>query len=244
MHATIYISKEAMATVNAIKDLDYYDRVSLSDDQATDYTSSPGYYLNTNALDLTELPADADVAIRLTPADAATYHRHVSMPANLRAVIFSGAPNLPTDYAECIAFWSPLVPTIHHRGALFYQNVMNSYCVQLVDPDGTGDAAVVSVADHVADVLVSDGLVVTVTGLAAMVAELKPEQYVALTIPINPMLGIELEGYRSTDEYATDPSPQMETLYLRIADILASPDADHIVISAIRTELSDYGYTY
>ena len=244
MQAKIYISKEAMATVNAIKDLDYYDRVSLSDDQATDYTSSPGYYLNTNALDLTELPADADVAIRLTPADAVAYHRHVSMPANLRGVILSGAPNLPTDYVERIAFWSPLVPTIHHRGALYYQNVMNSYCVQLVDPDGTGDAAVVNDVDHVADILVSDGLVVTVTGLAAMVAELKPEQYVALTIPIDPMLGIELEGFRSTDEYATDPSPQMETLHLRVADILASPDADHIAISAIRTELSDYGYFY
>lgn len=245
MQAKIYISTDAMTTVIAIRSLDYYDRVSLSDEPATDYTSSPGYFLNTNALDLAELPADADVAIRLTPADAATYHRHVSMPANLRGVIFSGAPNLPTDYAESIAFWSPLMPTIHHRGALYYQNVMNSYCVQLVDPDDTGDSAVANDADHVADVLVSDGLVVTITGLATMVANLKPEQFVALTIPINPsMLGIELEGYRSTEEYATDPSQQMETLYLRIADILASPDANHIAISAIRTELSDYGYTY
>jgi len=245
MQAKIYISTEAMATVNAIKDLDYYDRVSLSDTPATDYTSSLGYYLNTNALDLAELPADADVAIRLTPADAATYHRHVSMPVNLRAVIFSGAPNLPTGYAETIAYWSPLVPSIHHRGALYYQNVMNSYCVQLVDPDGTDDAAVADDGDHAVDVLISDGLVVTVMGLAAMVADLKPEQFVALTIPINQtMLGIELDGYRSTEEYAADPAQQSETLYLRIADILASPDADHIAISAIRTELSDYGYTY
>lgn len=244
MQAKIYIGTDAMTTVIAIRSLDYYDRVSLNDDPASDYTSSPGYYLNTNALNLTELPADGDVAIRLTPADAATYHRHVSMPANLRGVIFSGAPNLPAGYAESIAFWSPLVPTIHHRGALYYQNVMNSYCVQLADPDVTGDAAVVNDVDYVADVLVSDGLVVTVTGLAAILTNLKADQYVALTIPINPMLGIELEGYRSTDDYTTDPSPQMETLYLRIADILASPDADHIAISAIRTELSDYGYTY
>jgi len=244
MQAKIYISTDAMTTVIAIRSLDYYDRVSLNDDPASDYTSSPGYYLNTNVLDLTELPADADVAIRLTPADAATYRRYVSMPGNLRGVIFSGAPNLPAGYAQSIAYWSPLVPTIHHRGALYYQNVMNSYCVQLADPDATGDAAVVNDVDHVADILVSDGLVVTVTGLAATLTNLKADQYVALTIPINPMLGIELEGYRSTDDYVTDPSPQMETLYLRIADILASPDADHIAISAIRTELSDYGYTY
>ena len=244
MQAIIYISAEAMATVNAIKDLDYYDRVSLSD-EGPDLSAAPGYFLNTNVLNLAELPAGAEVAIHLTPADAETYHRHVVMPVNLRGVLFSGAPNLPTDWAEIIAYWSPLVPTIHHRGALYYQNVMNSYCVQLVDPDGTGDAAVVNDADHAGDVIISDGLVVTVTGLAAMVANLDPRHFISLSIPVNPnMLGIELEGYRSTEEYATDRAPQLETLYLRIADILASPDVNHIAISAIRTELSDYGYTY
>jgi hypothetical protein len=245
MQATIYISAGAMATVNAIKDLDYYDRVSLSDEPETDMTTAPGYFLNTNALHLAELPACTEIAINLTPVDAAKYHRHVSMPANLRGVLFSGAPNLMANYAEIIAYWSPLVPTIHHRSAVYFQNEMNSYCVQLVDPDGTGDAAVVNDAEHTADVLVSDGLVVIVTGLAAIVANLDPRHFIALNIPINPnMLGIELEGYRSTEEYATDPAPQMETLYLRIADILASPDADNIGISAIRTELSDYGFTY
>lgn len=244
MQAKIYISAEAMATVNAIKDLDYYSRVSLSDD-GPDLTTVPGYFLNTNALDLAELPSDVEVAMHLTPADAATYHRHVAMPAHLRGVIFSGAPDLPSSYAEIISYWSPLVPTVHHRSALYFQNEMNSYCVQLVDPDGTGDAAAVGDADHVADVLVSDGLVVTVTGLATIVANLSPNHFIALSIPINPsMLGIELEGYRSTKEYSTDQPQKMETLYLRIADILASPDACNIAISAIRTELSDYGYTY
>jgi hypothetical protein len=78
-----------------------------------------------------------------------------------------------------------------------------------------------------------------------MVADLKPDFFVSLSIPINQsILGLELEGYRSEEEYTTDPAPQMETLYLRIADILASPDPNYIAISAIRTELSDYGYTY
>ena len=244
MQATLYISAEAMATANAIKDLDYYDRVSLSD-EGPDLTAAPGYFLNTNALHLAQLPADAVIAIRLTPADAATYRRHVAMPVNLRGVLFSGAPNLPTDFVESLAYWSPLVPTIHHRSALYFQNELNSYCVHVVDPDGIGDTAVVNDADHAGDVLISDGLVVTVTGLAAIVANLDPQHFIALSIPINPsMLGIELEGYRSTEEYATDPAPQLETLYLRIADILASPGANHIAISAIRTELSDYGYTY
>lgn len=244
MQAKIYISAEAMATVKVIQDLDYYSRVSLSD-EGPDLTFSPGYFLNTNALDLAELPGDAEVAIHLTPADTATYHRHVALPVNLRGVIFSGAPNLPSSYAEIISYWSPLVPTVHHRSALYFQNEMNSYCVQLVDPDGTGDAAAVGEADHVSDILVSDGLVVTVTGLATIVANLNPNHFIALSIPINSsMLGIELEGYRSTEEYFTEPAPQMETLYLLIADILASPNVNNIAISAVRTELSDYGYTY
>lgn len=33
MQAKIYIGAEALATVNAIKNLDYYDRVILSDDR-------------------------------------------------------------------------------------------------------------------------------------------------------------------------------------------------------------------
>ncbi|MYN30298.1 hypothetical protein [Duganella levis] len=241
----VYISPEAMETVNTIKDLVYYDRVSLSDDPATDLTASPGYYLNTNALNLIELPADAEVAIHLTPANAATYQQHVKIKAELRGVIFSGAPNLPNDYAKIIAYWSPLIATYHHRGAVYYQNVLNSYCVQLVDLDGMEDPVVVNDAEHASDFLVSDGLVVTVTGLMAIVEGMNPEQFVALTIPINPiMLGIEMEGYHSEEDYAIHPTPQMETLYLRIADILASPDVNHIEISAIRAELFDYGYTY
>ena len=244
MYATIYISKEAMATVNAIKDLDYYDRISLSDHEATDFTSSPGYFLNTDALNLAELPADADVAISITPSDVATYNRHVSIPANLRGVIFSGAPNLPNDYAQKLAYWSPLAPTVHHRGAVYYQNVLNAYCVSLTSTDEEGDI-VADGADRAADVLLSDGVVIVVTGLAAMAANLNTDQYVAVTIPINTaMLGIELEGFMSAQEYAADPAHQSEMLFLRVADILASPDADHIVISALRTDLSGYGYTY
>lgn len=234
-----------MTTVNAIKDLDYYNRVSLSDHEATDFTSSPGYFLNTDALNIAELPADADIAISITPADAATYNRHVSIPANLRGVIFSGAPNLPNDYAQKLAYWSPLAPTVHHRGAMYYQNVLNAYCVSLTGTDEESDIAAVEGADGAADVLLSDGVVIVVTGLAAMAAKLDTAQYVAVTIPINPaMLGIELEGFMSAQEYAADPAQQSEMLFLRVADILASPDADHIVISALRTDLSGYGYTY
>jgi hypothetical protein len=249
MQATVYISTEAMATVNAIINLDYYDRVSLSDDPATDLTTSQGYYLNSNALHLAELPADADIALHITPADAASFHRHVSIPANLRGPIFSGAPTLPTDFAKKLTHWSPLAPANHHRGAVYYQNVLNSYCVNLTGSDDDSDAvADTQFGDGISgttDTLLSDGVIVILVGLAAAVANMAPHQYVALTIPINAaMLGIELEGYRSAQEYLDYPAQQSETVYLRIADVLTSPDPDNIIISAIRNELSDYGYTY
>jgi hypothetical protein len=38
MQAMLFISAEAMTTVNAIKELDYYSRVSLSDQPETDLT--------------------------------------------------------------------------------------------------------------------------------------------------------------------------------------------------------------
>ena len=238
MQATIYISTEAMTTVNAISHLDYYDRVSLSDDPATDLTATPGYYLNTNALKLNALPADAEVAITLSPSDPSIYQQHVSIPTNLRGAIFSGAPNLPENYARIIAYWSPLQLTHHHRGALYYQNVQNEYCVSLTEPDDNGESATI-------DTLVSDALVVVLTGLAAAVIDQHPDHFVALTIPINAeMLGIELDGYRSPKDYPVGDQRQSETLFLRIADIMSSPNPDYIAIAAIRTELGDYGYTY
>ena len=42
MTATIYTTKEAMTTVLAIKDLDYYDRCCLADNEQTDLTGKAG----------------------------------------------------------------------------------------------------------------------------------------------------------------------------------------------------------
>lgn len=243
MQANIYISAEAMATVNAIQHLDYYERVSLSDDPATDLTRHSGYYLNTNALHLMELPEGSKVILSLSPADADRYGRHVSIPTNLRGVIFSGAPNLPTNYDQIISYWSLLSLMPYHRNALYYQNVQSEYCVTLIDTDGMGEVA--DDLPETLDTLISDSVVIVISGLAASLASLNPDHFVALMIPINSdMLGIELDSYRSSQEYRATNPLQSETIFLRVADILASPNPDFVAIAAIRSELGDYGYTY
>jgi hypothetical protein len=53
MRATIYVTKAAWTLSQAIKDLDYYDRCTLSDDATTDPTGKEGYYLkNANVFSL------------------------------------------------------------------------------------------------------------------------------------------------------------------------------------------------
>lgn len=244
MQPKIYVTAAAMATVDTIAGLSYYDRVCLTDEPDTDVSGDEGYFLNTDALSLAALPQDADVAVRLTLDDIAKYRRHVSIPADLRGVIFSGAPNLPDNYAELIGYWSPLTPTSHHRNAKYFQNVSNSYCVAL-EEDDVEAADEEDVHDNGVDVLLSDGLVVCIDGLSLLIAGLKADQFIEVQIPIDPtMLGVELDDYRSPRNYEIDSDQKAERIFLRVGDILASPNVGRLAICAVRTELFDYGYTY
>ena len=244
MQPKIYVTAAAMATVDTIDGLSYYDRVCLTDEPDTDVSGDEGYFLNTDALSLALLPREADVAVRLMLDDIVQYRRHVSIPAALRGVIFSGAPNLPANYAELIGYWSPLTPSSHHRNAKYFQNVSNSYCVALAEDDVEA-ADEEDVHDNGVDVLLSDGLVVCIDGLSSLIAGLKSDQFIEVQIPIDPtMLGVELDDYRSSRNYEIDSDQNAERIFLRVGDILASPDTDRLAICAVRTELFDYGYTY
>ncbi len=106
MQSTIFITAEAMATVAALDGLDEGARDLLAWRPETDIRGHPGYYLNAESMRLAVLPEGASVALVLAPSDAARYDRHVSYPASLRGVIFSGAPRLPKNYAETLSYWS------------------------------------------------------------------------------------------------------------------------------------------
>lgn len=239
MQATIYVTREAMATAIAIKDLDYYARVSLADDASTDLSNQPGYYLkNADKIKLAELPTAAHVALHLRAGDQLRTTFEISMPTSLRGCIFEHAPNLPDRYADIIAYWSgPPLNAGDHR-AVYFQNPQNEYLVELrgeIDDEGCTSA----------DRLLSEGIVASIKGVAAMIASLSPEDFIEVEIPIDAsMVGIENDGFRSSAPYSASETGRCEHIYLKVSDVLRSPDPDHIMIDLLRYELLDYGYWY
>jgi hypothetical protein len=235
MQATIYVSAEAYQTAQAIKDLDYYDRLNLSDD-TPDFDKRPGYHLkNANTLQLAVLPADAMVI------DPCAIGRPLSMsaPANLRGCIFDGAPNLPERYADIIAYWSGASINLSSAGAAYFQCPLNEYMVDL-GPDPASQP-------FVNDRLLSEGIVMFISGVSKLIEGLSADSYIEVKFPVDPaMLGVEPEEFRSVKDYAIveGNAERFDKVYLKVSDILASPDPDRIYIELLRNELLDYGYWY
>lgn len=227
MQATIYVTAEAFDTAQSMKDLDHYDRATLCD-EVPDFAVQSGYHFkNANKLELAVLPGDATVeCVELI----------VTFPAELRGCIFEAAPNLPLNYAEIVTYWSGETVNASSSGAAYYQCALNEYMVNL-GPDPVYSPVVT-------DRLLSEGIVVAVTGLAVLLAEMSPDAFIEIKVPIDPeMLGIEPDAFRSTSKYA--PSlERFDQVFLKVADILVSPDSDRVYIDLLCNELIDYGYWY
>lgn len=244
MQATIFVHQVALRTLETIRSLDYYERVSLSDDPATDPTSAPGYFLNATALRIAALPLLAKVAISLSPSRSDSYRQTVTAPEELRGVVYAGAPALPPQYSNIIRYWSPLTVSALHHNAVYYQNLHQAYLVRLAVPDGE-DPADPCVEHTPVDELLTDGIVFCIRGIAAQLEDCDPHDFVEVYLPIDPViLGIEHDGLRSSDEYRFDTAGQWDRIYLRVADIMASPNPNLVAISALRSEFGDYGFVY
>lgn len=244
MTATIYVTKEAMATLDAIRDLDYYSRCELSDDPETDVSNAEGYFLKSDTkLKVATLPDNADVVLRLTPLDPATYANHVSIPTELRGCLFEQAPHLPKDYAEIVRYWSGETVNSNTSGAVYYQNPLNEYMVDLTClDDGFPDKKVGSVE---LDKLLSEGVVVTLTYLGALARNLQKNQYIEVLIPVeSSMLGLEGDLRGDKRNYSKNPGTRCERIFLKVDDIQNSPDPNAIHIDLLRYEMLDYGYFY
>nr|WP_217346328.1 hypothetical protein [Noviherbaspirillum sp. L7-7A]MBV0880735.1 hypothetical protein [Noviherbaspirillum sp. L7-7A] len=245
MQARIYATQDALETAEAIKDLDYHSRMLLTDDEAADPSTKPGYYLkNANKLKLALLPADARVGICLSPEDPITFRRHVSMPANLRGCIFEKAPHLPPRYADIVTYWSGEPINANASGAVYFQNPLNEYMVDLAAiSDADDDLAVLAAAP--VDRLLSEGIVVCISGVEDLISDLSLRHFIEVRIPVSQdMLGVEPDDFRSDKAYDLSAEQQCERIFISVADIICSPDRDRIYIDLIRHELFDYGFFY
>jgi len=244
--ATIYVTERALSVAHAIKDLTQSERLALSDDPATDLSTSEGYYLkNANRLNLPALPPDAIIGCRLTPDVPEVYNRHVSLPSNLRGCLFSKA-NLPEGYAANVTYWSGLPVNTNTSGACYYQCPENEYMVDMSAMEaviaGNGDA---EEASALIDDLLSEGVVVCIRDVERLIDDLSIHHYIEVQIPVDQMLGIEFDDFRSAKPYPTGPSQQYERVFLKVADILRGPDRERIYIDLLRQDLMiDYGYWY
>ncbi|OWY34645.1 hypothetical protein [Herbaspirillum aquaticum] len=242
MQATIYVSEEAMATAIAIKDLSHYDRITLSDDPNTDLSQSPGYFLkNANKLKLATLPTNHRVIASLAPGRADNI-ADVSMPVHLRGCIFERAPNLPPQYAQIMTYWSGEAVNLDDSRAVHFQSPLNEYMVELRPAQGRVEDAYSEMA--ACDRLLSEGIVVAITGLMQLCNSALPTDFIEIVLPVDlDIAGIEPDAFRSSRSYNVDDE-QLEKVYLRIVDIMRSPNPDAIYIDLIRNELIDYGYVY
>ncbi len=234
MSAIIYVTTEAFATLQRIKDLDYYDRSLLIDEEPAIAEASGFYFKNAKKMNFAPLPSQAIIAAVITADNACKVQ--LSFPAELRGCIFEKAPYLPEHYAEIVTYWSGETFNPATSGAVYFQCKLNEYCVDLGD-DAMSDPVI---NDH----LLSEGVVISINGLSSVIEGLSRESFIEIAIPLDTsMLGIEQGNFLSSKAYDVH-SNQVDTVFLKVADILDSPDPDHIYIDLLRHELLDYGYWY
>lgn len=240
MQATIYVTPQALAVATAIKDANYYDRMEL-EDQDPELPTKEGYFLKSiDKLHVATVPAKANVALRLVPEDAELYQRHVRMPTTLRGCIFENA-YLPTGYAKVITYWSGPAVSAENGNSVFFQCPQNEYMVSLVPSSENGDAGVLVPADK----LLSEGIVVAISEVEELTAQLSIHDFIELKVPVvQEMVGIEGDDFRTTKPYPVGSTQQYERVFLHVADILRSPDPNRIFVDLIHPLMISYGYFY
>ncbi len=237
MQATIYITAEAMATVAALDGLDEGDRDLLAFNPETDIRGNEGYYLNAESMKLRKLTDGADVALVLSPADEARYDRHVSYPAELRGVVFSGAAGLPKDYERTLAQWSPFGMSLSDQiGAQHVQSRFFEYAVPEID-------------GRPQDALLSNGIILRLADLP--IDGLDPASFIEVQVQIlGDFLGMDRWLFDSDLPYAATPEHPsatasalaVERIFLRVKDIRESIHPDVVFIAVLKTENFDSNF--
>jgi hypothetical protein len=240
MPATIYVTPASFDTMTLIAPLDYYDRVTLSDDPATDPTHREGYYLkNISHLAVSVLPDGAQIASELDGSAP-----EVGFPAELRGCIFAGAPHLPSDYQSIVAYWSGAPINADDDCAIYYQCPAQRYEVPLATPENRSEPVSAWDGAQPIDALISEGVVVCLVGLGGLVADAAEDDFVSVLLPIDDdLLGLDNGGFLAEKPYDVS-SRRVERIFLKVRDVRRSPDPQRIYIDILRYEELDYGFYY
>jgi hypothetical protein len=240
MPAIIYVTPASLATMSLIAPLDYYDRVTLSDDPATDLTHREGYYLkNISHLAVSVLPDGAHIALQLNAGTP-----EVSFPSELRGCIFERAPHLPPNYRSIITYWSGAPINADEDCAIYYQCPAQRYEVPLANAEDGSELVDSWDGAQPIDALVSEGVVVSLVGLGGLLADAADDDFVSVVLPIDDdLLGLDNGGFLAESVYNLT-SARVERFFLRVADIRQSPDPQRIYIDILRYEELDYGFYY
>lgn len=240
MPATIYVTPQSFATMTVIAPLDYYDRVTLSDDPATDPSAREGYYLkNLSHLAVAVLPENAHIAVHLNAGAP-----DVNFPAELRGCIFEHAPHLPPNYQRIVAYWSGTPINVDDDCAIYYQCPAQRYEVPMANPEGGFELIGPQDSARPLDALISEGVVVSIVGLGALLTDAADDDFVSVVLPIDDdLLGLDNGGFLAESVYNAS-SARVERIFLRVADIRQSPDPQRIYIDILRYEELDYGFYY
>ncbi len=172
MSAIIYVTNEAFATLQRIKDLDYYDRSVLTEEEPA-LAEAPGFYFkNAKKMNFAPLPSEANIAAEIT--SDSNLEVRLSFPTELRGCIFEKAPYLPEGYAEIVTYWSGETFNPNTSGAVYFQAKLNEYCVDL-GSDASSDPVI-------NDQLLSEGVVVSITGLSSILQGLPRESFIQIEV--------------------------------------------------------------
>ena len=94
------------------------------------------------------------------------------------------------------------------------------------------------------DALVSEGIVVSITGLDHRLANASDDDFVSIILPIDSALVCLDNGdFLTRKPYGVEAN-RAEQIFLKVRDIKQSPDPASIYIDILRYEELDYGFYY
>ena len=95
------------------------------------------------------------------------------------------------------------------------------------------------------DALVSEGVVVSITGLGDLIADAEGGDFVEIEVPIDDgLLGLDNGDFMTEKAYDLHHGERTERIFLRVSDIHNSPDPARIYLDVLRYEEGDYGFYY